>query len=610
MSSTMSATKSAGDEKTVAMHWFRKGLRLHDNPGLLHSLSLVNGTNQRGQIYPVYIVDPNCYQLLKCSVLRAKFLLECVQDLDNSLRECGSRLYVATGDPVEILPQLWKEWGVTHMTNEADETGEPYALKRDEAVQKAAKDLGVQVMEFQSETLRPLGNVPGGYVANVGGLASNVPATMSAFQTLISRIDRGNVPAPLDAPTAKDFPSQKQQSTTDNDKDKYLPLEHAWDIPWPRGLNRDEIGPVWDRKDCMDKTLTPIVKGGETLALQQLQKTVTARPDYTASFEKPKTLPTEVSSPSTTVLSPYLSLGCISPRTAWHAVTDATKRAKAKTNRSKPPVSLHGQLLWRDFNNLIAHSANAQHPGSWGRMEDNPYCRDVPWSSNPELLAAWKEGRTGYPWIDACMAQLRTEGWIHVSRKLSLLFLVHIDVHKLHSSLPLQHLGRHAVACFLTRGDLWQHWEMGADHFEGELLDADYALNNFNWLWLSCSGFFYQYFRCYSPIAFQKKNDPNGNYIRKWVPELANLPAKYIYEPWKANVSILNTAGIKLGKTYPRPIVDHAVVSKENMSKMSLAYDMHKDKVASKNGKKKAASSSPASPSPKKKKAKKQMKLK
>ena len=200
-------------------------------------------------------------------------------------------------------------------------------------------------------------------------------------------------------------------------------------------------------------------------------------------------------------------------------------------------------------------------------MKDNPYCRKVPWSSDPKLLAAWKEGRTGYPWIDACMAQLHTEGWIH-------------------------HLGRHAVACFLTRGDLWQSWEEGADHFEGHLLDADYALNNFNWLWLSCSGFFYQYFRCYSPIAFQKKNDPNGNYIRKWVPELAYLPGKYIYEPWKAPISILKTAGVKLGVNYPRPIVDHAVVSKENMGRMALAYDMHKDEEAgSKNNGNKAGGS-------------------
>lgn len=578
---SVAATKSTGDV-TVAMHWFRKGLRLHDNPGLVRALSLVKGSKQ-GRVYPVYIIDPNCFQLLKCSVLRAKFLLECVRDLDNSLRERGSRLYVASGDPVEILPKLWDEWGVTHVTHEADETGEPYALKRDENVEKAAKKAAVQILKFQSETLRPLGNVQGGYVAHVGGDAHDVPGTMTSFQQLVSSIDRGNIPAALAAPTADDFPSQKQQCNSSPTDDEYRPLEHPWEIPWPRGYSREEIGPVWNRKDCMDKSLSPMVKGGETAALERLRKKVTLRPEWSASYEKPKTSCTEVSSPSTTALSPYLSLGCLSPRVAWHAVADACKRASSKTTRSKPPVSLHGQLLWRDFNHLVAHAANAQHPGSWGRMKSNPYCRDVPWSSNPELLAAWKEGRTGYPWIDACMAQLRTEGWIH-------------------------HLGRHAVACFLTRGDLWQSWEDGADHFEGQLLDADYALNNFNWLWLSCSGFFYQYFRCYSPVAFQEKNDPKGDYIRKWVPELAKLPPKYIYQPWKANISVLNAAGVKLGKNYPRPIVDHAVVSKENMSKMSLAYEAHKKKQAGgkRSGKQAAPSSAKAPP---KKKAKRQTKL-
>merc|ERR1712032_1274894 len=351
---------------------------------------------------------------------------------------------------------------------------------------------------------------------------------MSAFQKLIFRIDRGNIPQPLEAPTKKDFP-------------------------------------------------------GETDALETLEKKVTARPEWSATFEKPKTSCTEVLSPSTTVLSPYLANGCISPRKAWHAITEANKMAK--NSPTKPPVSLHGQLLWRDFSNLCAHSANSQQPGSWGQIENNPFCREVPWSSDPQMLALWKEGRTGYPWIDACMAQLRTEGWIH-------------------------HLGRHAVACFLTRGDLWQSWVDGASVFEGELLDADYALNNFNWMWLSASGFFYQFFRCYSPVAFQKKNDPNGNYIRKWVPELAMLPSKYIYEPWKANTEVLKKAGVTLGKDYPRPIVNHAVVSKENMSKMSLAYDMHKEKHSAANAKCTKKKETSLTKLPPKKKARKQMKLK
>jgi cryptochrome len=227
----------------------------------------------------------------------------------------------------------------------------------------------------------------------------------------------------------------------------------------------------------------------------------------------------------------------------WYGITDATRRSNT-TKPSQPPVSLHGQLLWRDFNNLMAHTAGE----NWGKMDGNKYCRAIPWGQDEKLLEAWKNGRTGYPWIDACMMQLKHEGWIH-------------------------HLGRHAVACFLTRGDLWQSWEQGALHFESNLLDADYALNGFNWLWLSCSGFFYQYFRCYSPVAFQKKNDPSGLYIRKYLPELAKLPDKYIYEPWKAPAAIQKTAGIQIGVDYPKPIVDHGLVSKENMGKMAEAYN-------------------------------------
>mmetsp|Transcript_22683 Transcript_22683/g.56048 ORF Transcript_22683/g.56048 Transcript_22683/m.56048 type:complete len:283 (+) Transcript_22683:1150-1998(+) len=282
-----------------------------------------------------------------------------------------------------------------------------------------------------------------------------------------------------------------------------------------------------------------------------------------------------------------MSVGCLSPRTVWHAISDAVAQAPASAPKSKPPVSLHGQMLWRDFNNLIAHSANQDNPGSWGKMEGNKYCREIPWSENERFLTAWKNGETGYPWIDACMKQLETEGWIH-------------------------HLGRHAVACFLTRGDLWQSWEKGALHFEGQLLDADYALNGFNWLWLSCSGFFYQYFRCYSPIAFQKKNDPHGHYIRKWVPALKNIPAKYIYEPWKAPASVQKTAGVKIGKDYPLPIVDHAIESKENMSRMKDAYLAYKtggSKPASTNKKKKGRPSKEAAPPKKKRKVQQTIKF-
>ena len=539
---------------SVGMHWFRKGLRLHDNPGLSSHIG-------RKHLYPVYILDGDSYQLEHCTALRANFLVECLQDLDQNLRNCNddhkSRLLVATGDPVEILPELWKRWKVTHLTWEKDETGEPYAVARDTAVLQKAQECGIVVDLYASETLRPLQE----YVER-NTSSKGIPSTMGGFQTLFGRC--GAVPKPLETPTSLPPPGdmmvmtkkkqKKKQTAVDDDDDSgdsMLPPSSPLDLPYSRRVGdiQNEVTPLWGPQDCQN--LRPAARGGETKALAQVQKTVTSRPVYVAGFEKPKTSCVETDGPSTTGLSPYMSLGCLSPRTFWHAVEESRMRSGAKT-LSKPPTSLHGQLLWRDFNNLMAHEANRHSAGSWGRMvETNKYCRMVPWSHDDDLLEAWRHGQTGFPWIDACMVQLKQEGWIH-------------------------HLGRHAVACFLTRGDLWQSWEEGALHFESHLLDADYALNGFNWLWLSCSGFFYQYFRCYGPVTFQKKNDPAGQYIRKYLPVLAKLPNKYIYEPWKAPKAVLEAAGIKLGVNYPKPIVNHAVVSKENMSKMALAYDPYK----------------------------------
>jgi hypothetical protein len=103
--------------------------------------------------------------------------------------------------------------------------------------------------------------------------------------------------------------------------------------------------------------------------------------------------------------------------------------------------------------------------------------------------------------------------------------------------------------------------------------DADWSINNFNWQWLSCTAHFYQYFRCYSPVAFGTKTDPQGDYIRKWLPLFRNFPTQYIYEPWKAPLSVQQKTGVIIGKNYPPPLVDHTSVSKSTMSRMKQAYD-------------------------------------
>lgn len=546
-------TRTTSTTTKVSMHWFRKGLRLTDNPALLaaiHNASLC---------YPVYVMDGESYSSKLCTPLRANFLVECLLDLDVRLQAVGSKLYVCRGDPTIQLPKLWRTWGITHLYYENDETGEPYTLQRDAMILKLAKEENVRVESFCQETLHPLKS----YLIKSG---SKPPTNMGAFTTLLSKMPP--LQAPKLAPQKGDFPKQQSHNIT-----SYCPPTSPLDLPWPRSVPKQNVTPKWGPTDCVH--LTPLVHGGETLALVQLQRSITDRPSYVASFQKPTTSCTAVT-PSTTTISPYLSIGCLSPRQVWFAIEEACARTNAP--QTKPPVSLHGQLMWRDFNHLMAHLANANQPGSWGRMEGNMFCRQVAWDKNNEKLNKWKNGETGFPWIDACMIQLRQEGWIH-------------------------HLGRHAVACFLTRGDLWQSWEAGAEHFESHLLDADYALNGFNWLWLSCSGFFYQYFRCYSPVAFQKKNDPSGAYIRKYLPVLAKLPDKYIYEPWTAPMAVQQTAGIRIGMDYPKPMVDHGTVSKDNMAKMAKAYADHNGDSS----KTKKAEENEAEPA--KKKVKKQSKL-
>ncbi|CAH9108451.1 unnamed protein product [Cuscuta epithymum] len=267
------------------------------------------------------------------------------------------------------------------------------------------------------------------------------------------------------------------------------------------------------------------------------------REEWVADFEKPKGNPSAFLRPATTVLSPYLKFGCLSCRYFYQSIQEVLRTVKRHTS---PPVSLLGQLLWRDFFYTVAFGTP-----SFDRMRGNKICKQIPWNDNDELLVAWRDARTGFPWIDAIMVQLRKWGWMH-------------------------HLARHSVACFLTRGDLFIHWEKGRDIFERLLIDSDWAINNGNWLWLSCSSFSYQYHRIYSPVSFGKKYDPNGEYIRHFLPVLKDMPKEYIYEPWTAPLSVQQKVKCVIGIDYPKPVVSHGSASKECCQRLSEAYEMNK----------------------------------
>lgn len=516
---------------SCTIHWFRKGLRLRDNPSLLAALVPVE--DKVLELRPVFVLDPLFTKNGRVGQNRRRFLQQALADLDRELRVLGSRLFVVRGKPSVELEKLVDQWDVARVTWEEDI--EPEGQTRDREVQTMLKGRGVEVVTSLGHTLFD----PEQVVAKNKG---ETPITYQKFLNLLSSLP--DPPKPFDTPSLPD--------TAKVSKKELGSGEHEVPSLEELGIKKDELG------ECL-------YPGGETEGMRRMDEMISMKKaGWVRRFEKPQTAPNSLE-PSTTVLSPYLRFGCVSPRVMYYQLKEVYRGAST----SQPPVSLMGQLYWREF----YYTVGANTP-NYDKMVGNPICRQIPWSDDEEKLAAWSEARTGFPFIDAIMTQLRKEGWIH-------------------------HLARHAVACFLTRGDLWQSWEAGKEVFEELLLDADWALNAGNWMWLSCSCFFYQYFRCYSPVAFGKKTDPSGAYIRKYLPHLAKFPDKYIYEPWTAPLAVQKAAGCLIGTDYPRPIVDHATVSKENMGKMKIAYDKANSE---KGGKRKADDKAEKKPKQAKKK--------
>jgi deoxyribodipyrimidine photo-lyase len=187
------------------------------------------------------------------------------------------------------------------------------------------------------------------------------------------------------------------------------------------------------------------------------------------------------------------------------------------------------ELVWREFSyHLLHHFPDL--PESPLRAEFERF----PWGDDQELLAVWQRGRTGYPIVDAGMRELWHSGWMHNRVRM-------------------------IVASFLIK-DLLIPWQAGAVWFWDTLVDADLANNSASWQWVAgCGADAAPFFRIFNPVTQGKKFDPDGDYVRRWVPELAEMPAKFIHDPWSAPASVTESAGVVVGQDYPYPVVDHAM---------------------------------------------------
>ncbi|GGM27638.1 deoxyribodipyrimidine photo-lyase [Paraliobacillus quinghaiensis] len=229
-------------------------------------------------------------------------------------------------------------------------------------------------------------------------------------------------------------------------------------------------------------------------------------------------------------LSPHLSWGEISPRVIWNQSKeklDEVSYEKGLGDRYQQIESYLRQIVWRDFayHQLVAYPHVLTQP-----LKEE--FKSFPWLENVEGLERWKRGKTGYPLVDAGMRELWETGWMHNRIRM-------------------------ITASFLVK-HLLIHWLEGANWFRETLVDHDIANNIMGWQWVAGSGFDSSpYFRVFNPILQGEKFDPTGDYVRKWVPEIASLPTKFIFAPWTAPESVLQEHGITLGETYPERIVDH-----------------------------------------------------
>lgn len=457
--------------------WIRRDLRLTDNVALHAALT------SAAQVIPVFILDDRLLAAPRLRGPRTAWMLDGLRVLDSHLRARGARLIVRRGDPAEALIRLCRETGAGEVYFNRDYG--PFATRRDDTVSRVLREAGYAVHTFKDLIVHEVHEI-----ATKGGKPYEV------YTPFFRAWDALPKPAPMPAP--------------DRIERLAAPPDLA-SVPIPTAA---DLG--------AEPAPQPIALPGEAEALRRLNAFITGPVDnYQDSRNR-------LDIDGTSILSPYLRWGMISPRTCYQAAIEALARAADERARAGIGHWIK-ELAWREFNYYVLTNNPHIVSRSFRAVYDG-----LAWEDDPAWLQAWKDGQTGYPVVDAAMRQLRATGWMH-------------------------NRARMITASFLCK-DLLIDWRQGEAYFMERLIDGDVASNVGGWQWTAGTGTdAAPYFRIFNPVKQSEQHDPSGTYIRRWLPELAHVPEGYIHAPHRMPHDVQMRSGCLIGRDYPAPIVDHDV---------------------------------------------------
>lgn len=458
---------------------------------LSDNLALDAAAHSGQPVLPVFIYDPAIMRSARLARPRLQFLLANLAALEESLRRLGSRLMFRIGPADAVLAEIVRQSGATAVYANRDYS--PFAARRDAAV---TAGLPVPLHYYDDALL-----VAPGEVLNEAGKPLTV---FTPFKRKWLTVPKA---ACVEAPGADAFVPAAEIDA----------LDAASGGAFTQGIPLDRAAEL---SHFTDQTTIAVPTAGEAEAQRRLERFLSQR---VYGYGEGRNLLAAQSGDdtdlATSFLSPYLRFGALSPRQAYWGARDAYRAAETEAGREGVETWI-SELVWREFYmHILAHFPHVL------KRNFKPAYDRLEWRSAPDELAAWKAGMTGYPVVDAAMRQLQAMGW-------------------------MPNRARMIVASFLTK-DLLIDWREGERHFMDWLIDGDPAANNGGWQWSAGTGTDAQpYFRIFNPVAQSQKFDPDGAYIRRWVPELRDLPAEAIHAPWEK-------AAPPTG--YPLPIVDHAL---------------------------------------------------